>query len=267
MHSFRHSGKLGDIIYSLPAVKALGGGSYFVDHRTEYLQKPPLGEQAAKMMADLLLTQDYVRHAALYDGRPVTCDLDRFREKAVGIHVFNAVRAQTNRITGLLFGSLAEQTRNLLIPKIAVDLPQCHWECATLPGKAKLDPWLSGIGRKHVADIVICKTERHPGKLDWNILQRFADRAIFVGLENEHFAFSRSHFAIEFYKATDFVDLAQVISGAKLFVGNQCFALALADAMSVPRAVEVWFESPNRMSGINAHYVLTRDVVERYVQP
>jgi hypothetical protein len=65
MNSFRHSGKLGDIIYSLPAVKALGGGSYFVDHRTEYLQKPPLGEQAAKMMTDLLLTQDYVRHAAL----------------------------------------------------------------------------------------------------------------------------------------------------------------------------------------------------------
>jgi hypothetical protein len=50
MNSFRHSGKLGDIIYSLPAVRALDGGSYFIDHRTEYFRKPPLGEQTARMM-------------------------------------------------------------------------------------------------------------------------------------------------------------------------------------------------------------------------
>jgi hypothetical protein len=267
MNSFRHSGKLGDIIYSLPAVKALGGGSYFVDHRTEYLRKPPLGEQAAKMMTDLLLTQDYVRHAALYDGRPVTCDLDRFRETAVGLHFFNALRAQTNRLTGILFGGLAEQARAQLIPKIELDLPQCHWDCAALPGKANVDPWLSGINNKHVADIVICKTDRHPGKLDWNMLREFANKAVFIGFENEHLAFCSSYFPVGFYKATDFVDFAQVIAGAKLFVGNQCFGLALADAMALPRVVEAWQDSPNRMSAMNAHYVLTRDVVERYVRP
>jgi hypothetical protein len=267
MNSFRHSGKLGDIIYSLPAVKSLGGGSYFVDHRTEYLRKPPLGKQAAKMMTDLLLTQHYIQHAALYDGQPVTCDLDRFREIAVGVHFFNGVRAQTNRITGMLFGGLAEQTRAQLIPKIEIDLPQCHWECAALPGKANVEPWLSGINKKRVADIVICKTNRHPGKLEWNVLRPFAQKAVFIGFETEHVAFSCSHFLVEFYKATDLVDLAEVIAGAKLFVGNQCFGLALADAMSLPRVVEVWDESPNRMSAMNAHCVLTRDIVERYVQP
>jgi hypothetical protein len=267
MHSFRHSGKLGDIIYSLPAVRALGGGSYLVDHRTEYFQKPPLGEAAAGMMTQLLRTQGYIQDAALYDGRPVTCDLDRFREKAVGIHAFNTLRAQTNHFTGLLFGSAAEQVRANIIPRIDVDLPQYHWECVALPGQANLDPWLSDISPKHIGDIIVCRTGRRPGKLDWQALAPFAQRIVFVGFEMEHLDFCRSQFSVQFYKATDFIDLAQVIAAAKLFVGNQCFGLALADAMSVPRVVEVWDESPNRMLSANAHDTLTREVIERYVQP
>jgi hypothetical protein len=267
MHSFRHSGKLGDIIYSLPAVRALGKGCYFVDHRTEYFQKPPLGELAAGMMTQLLCTQDYIHHAALYDGRPVTCDLDRFREKAVGVHVFNTLRAQSNRFAGLVFGNAAEQVRESIIPRIEVDLPQCHWECVALPGKANLDPWLSGISPKLVGDIVVCRTGRRAGSLDWRILAPFARNTVFVGFEMEHFAFCKSQFPVEFYQAADFIDLARVIAGAKLFVGNQCFGLALADAMSVPRVVEVWDESPNRMLSANAHDTLTREVIERHVQP
>lgn len=267
MHSFRHSGKLGDIIYSLPAVRALGGGSYFVDHRTEYFQKPPLGEAPAEMMTQLLRTQSYIHDAALYESRPVTCDLDRFREKAVGIHVFNTLRAQTNHFTGLIFGNAAEQARDNIIPRIPVDLPQYHWECAALPGKANLDPWLSGIDPKPVGDIIICRTGRRPGRLDWHALAPFARKTVFVGFETEHLAFCRSQFPVEFYKATDFIDLAQVIAAAKLFVGNQCFGLALADAMSVPRVVEVWDESPNRMLSANAYDTLTREVIEEHVPP
>jgi hypothetical protein len=200
-------------------------------------------------------------------GGVVPCVVDGLRDPAVGFHFFNVLRAQTNRLTGILFGNLAEQIRDQLIPRIEVDLPQCHWECAALPGKADVTPWLSGIGKKHLADIVICKTDRHPGKLDWNVLRQFAHKAIFLGFQDEHLAFASSHFPVEFYKATDLVDLARVIAGAKLFVGNQCFGLALADAMSLPRVVEVWHDSPNRMSAINAHYILTREVVERYVRP
>lgn len=267
MRSFRHSGKLGDIIYSLPAVRALGGGSYFVDHRTEYFQKPPLGEASAEMMTQLLRTQSYIHDAALYDGRLVTCDLDRFRDKAGGIHVFNFLRAQGNRFAGLLFGNAVEQMRENIIPKIEVDLPQCHWDCVSLPGKANLEPWLSGISPKHIGDIVVCKTDRYPGQLDWRMLAPFARKTVFVGLELEHFAFCESRFPVEFYKATDFVDLAQVIAAAKLFVANQGFGLALAEAMSVPRVVEVFDESPNRILSTNAHDSLTREIIEMHVSP
>ena len=57
MNTFRHSGKLGDIVYSLPAVRALGGGLMYLDYRTAYFEKPPLGKESASMMIDLLRTQ------------------------------------------------------------------------------------------------------------------------------------------------------------------------------------------------------------------
>ena len=70
MNSFRHSGKLGDIIYSLPAVRALGGGIFYVDASTTYFEKPALGRATAQMMVDLLETQEYIHGAAIFNENP-----------------------------------------------------------------------------------------------------------------------------------------------------------------------------------------------------
>jgi len=266
MNTFRHSGKLGDIIYSLPAIKALGGGSYFVDHRTEHFQKPPLGEKSAQMMVDLLRTQSYIQQADLYDGRPVTCDLDRFREGAVGVHVFNSIRSGVSRIASTFLGEAGEQITAQIAPRIEMDLPQWHWECAGLPGKAEVSaPWISGIPGKRLADIVISKTDRHPGEFDWCALREFSDRAIFVGHEDEHRAFCATHFRVNFYKAADLVDFVRVVAGAKLFVGNQSFGLALADALRTPRVAQIWDQSPNAVSGADAYRHLSRELVNVYI--
>jgi hypothetical protein len=117
-----------------------------------------------------------------------------------------------------------------------------------------------------VADIVISRTDRHPGNLDWNTLRRFAHRAVFVGLEEEYRAFCASCFPVEFHNAGDLVAFAQVVAGAKLFVGNQSFGLALADAMSVPRLVQRADDTPNHIAAANAHPIITRNLVEAYVQ-
>ena len=122
MSTFRHSGKLGDIIYSLPAVKALGGGTFYVDHRTRYPGKAPLGRQTALMMVDLLKTQDYIAQACLYEGASIQYDLDKFRDKTFHIHIFNLINRQADDIAGSLFGGLAKELRRLIIPPIEVDL-------------------------------------------------------------------------------------------------------------------------------------------------
>jgi hypothetical protein len=267
LNTFRHSGKLGDIIYSLPAVRALGGGVFYVDHVTQYREKPPLGIETAEMMIELLQTQDYIHRAALYKGEPLTHDLDRFRSKAVPAHIFNIVKAETDKAAGLLFGSFATEIRRRVIPNLEINMPQFHWESVGLPGKADPDiPWMNGIPKKPIADIVLSKTGRYCGKLDWLRLKEYASRSVFVGLEEEWQAFRSTYFDLEFYKVSSLLDFAQVVTGAKLFVGNQSFGLALADAFLVPRVAELWEPNPIRMSAVKAHHILTQDVVEAYIK-
>jgi len=266
MNTFRHSGKLGDIIYSLPAVRGLGGGIFYVDHQTQYPEKPPLGRDTALMMVDLLETQDCIQRADLYDGTPIRYDLDEFRSKALPVHIFNSIKHGTDDLAGSLFGGFVKELRRHLVPKLEVDLPQFHWESVGLPGRADLTkPWITGIQKKSLADLVVCKTVRYSGTLDWAELKPYSKRSIFVGLEHEWRSFCENYFQIDFYKAENLVDLTHVIAGAKLFVGNQSLGLALADAMLIPRVAQLWDESPNRMSPANAHRVLTHALVTTYI--
>jgi hypothetical protein len=264
--TFRHSGKLGDIIYSLPAIQARGGGAVLIDYRTSYFEKPPLGREPALMIAELLRTQDYVREAALYEDGPIDYDLDQFRAKAVLIHAFNCIRSESDQVAGALFGGVVRELRRNLIPRLEVDLPQLHWECVGLPGRVNLTrPWITGIPQKQVAEIVVSKTLRHPGSFDWSVLAPRRDRSVFLGLESEWKNFCDCHFPIAFYQVASLLEFAQVLAGSKLFVGNQSFGLALADAMLIPRAAQLWEASPNSMPPSNSYRTLTPEIVRRHV--
>jgi hypothetical protein len=266
VNTFRHSGKLGDIIYSLPAVRALGGGVFYVDHITGYMAKPPLGIETARMMVDLLETQKYIHRAALYRKESVTYDLDRFREKAVPVHFFNGMNAETDKLTELIWGGFARELRQRFVPKIEIDLLQFHWESVGLPGKPDPHvPWMTGIPKKPVSEIVICRTGRYSGAFDWSGVRRYAHRSVFLGHKEEWQAFRDAHFEIPFYKASSLLDFAQVVAGAKLYIGNQSFGLALADAMLVPRVVELCGPNPLPTSDINVHRNLEADLVEGYI--
>jgi hypothetical protein len=265
-HSFRHSGKLGDIIYSLPSVKALGGGRFFVDYRTQYFGKPPLGRSTALMILDLLETQEYIELARLYEGEPISYNLDSFRNQAVPIHLFNLIKNEMDEVAGRLFGSDVKGLRQQMIPRLQVDLPQLHWEIAGLPGQVDSTvPWITGIPKKSVADIVVCRTARHPGKFDWTALRNYANRSVFVGLEDEWRLFCQTYFVIPFYQVQNLLEFARVVAGARLFVGNQSFGLALADAMSIPRVAELWQPSPNRLARSHAHDKLSPEVIRNYI--
>jgi len=267
LNTFRHSGNLGDIVYSLPAVKALGGGIFYVDHHTGYQEKPPLGRDTGLMMTELLQTQDYIRRASLYEGQPVDYDLDRFRSKAVPVHLFNLWKHQADELAGVFFGGPVKDFRRLLIPRLEVDLPQYHWESVGLPGRANLTaPWITGIPPKPLAEIVVCRTARYPGTLAWRCLRDYARRAVFVGLEEEWAAFCREYCDLRFYRAESLLDFARVIAGARLYVGNQSFGLALAEAMLIPRVAELWETSPNRLADTKAHRALTQDLIEQYLR-
>lgn len=258
---------MGDIVYSLPTVKALGGGIFYVDHFTRYWHKEPLGKKSALMMVELLETQEYIVEAGLYDGQPVTHDLDKFRDTAVRNIGHHFVNGFMNDISNTFFGGLFNDMHNKIFNDVNMHLPLSHWRAMGQQGRLDLSkPWLTGIEKKEAAPIVVCKTPRYSGKLDWMALQEYEDRCVFIGLETEWQAFRRSFFDIKFYQVKNLLEFAMVVAGAKLYVGNQSFGLALADGMMMPRVAQLWELNPNRLPPAdNYQETLTRSFVEKYI--
>jgi hypothetical protein len=72
--------------------------------------------------------------------------------------------------------------------------------------------------------------------------------------------------AIRYRGTKTWTELAGVIRGGKLFVGNQSLAYALAEGMKVPRVLETFQDCPNcDPLGKDGHVRLTDGVIRRYV--
>ena len=72
-NNFRHGGATGDIIFSLPTIKALGGGHLFIH---------PYDRQRAESIAKLIRLQDYIASVTITQITYDCHDLDLFRNYA-----------------------------------------------------------------------------------------------------------------------------------------------------------------------------------------
>lgn len=235
---FRHSGARGDIIYSLPLVKAMGGGTFLIDPHPIPAGKPSLGIEAATMMLPLLRCLPYVQEARVYSGETISHDLDRFR--GVGETLFSEHLAHSH-------------ARALGVTLDSIDLE---------------NPWLH-VAPSRLADIVICRTGKRPGSLNWRLLKGFENRCVFVGTWNEFIDFKRD-FALEtaFHYCGDYLELARLVAGAKLVVSDQTFVFALAEGLKVPRVLEVFADAPNCLpQSSNGFTELSEPILERCLRP
>lgn len=236
--TFRHSGDLGDIIYSLPTIRAAGSGDLLIDPHRQIPWKQSLGESASRQLIELLERQDYLPHIELYDQQPIDVDLDRFRQ-------FEDVLYQQH--LALTHGAVLR----LAPAQLELDRP---W--------LKLEPFPK-------APIVVCRTERRHGQLSWELLRPYQDQCVFLGLAAEHTAFEReTELRIPLHPVHSLLEFAQVIAGAQLVVANPTFGFALAEALKIPRVQEVHWKTPNCLPlSDNGHTALTPALLERYVGP
>lgn len=228
MKQFKHSGASGDLIYSMALMRHLGGGNLFLHlHQIDWIGRHYYGSapdpfHQGRMtlddyehMRDFVLAQSYVNDFRVLDqSTEITHNLDRFRPLFVG-HPGNYVD-----IYAVAFG---------------IDDPATRAQIRTQPWLTVPTPTLLS-GR----DVVINRTTRWlPPELDpqwarWRI-EGLEQRAVFVGLESEHAAFEQATgWTIPRYATPTLLDLAAVIAGAKLFIGNQSQALALAIGLGTP---------------------------------
>jgi len=222
-NTYKHSGMLGDLIYSLPIVKHTGGGKFFLHlNQAEWIGKHyynsgvnPFHKNRMTLsdfefMREFMLAQEYITEFLPLDIKTteITHNLDRFRPLFIQ-HPGNYVDCYADSFA-ITDNSIKEQLRNT------------GW--ITVPNPTKLAD----------RDVAINRTSRWlPPQLSpiWNEWkeQGIEQRAFFLGLPDEHTAFCQATgWDIPHHPTKNLLQIAQCIAGSKVFIGNQSVALSLA---------------------------------------
>jgi len=247
VRTFKHSGNFGDIIYALPTIIALGGGILYIasgDYppliRAGAPPPFPLSSESVHQIAALLKNQPYLRDVRPYDGETVDYDLDRFRDYVVNDRALWKVHL-------------------------------AHWHLRSFQVRFDLcQPWLFNIIPNPVNNIVVMfsvKNASPSGFFNWKALEDYPDQCIFLGFENEYDEFKKyTGLDINYLMVKNIVELARIIKGSRLFVGNQCFGFALAEAMKHPRVLEVLRLRSNSLpQSCNGYLNLHQKIIDKYL--
>ncbi len=213
--TFGHSGDLGDALYSLPSIKALGGGE-LVLYRDEGVREK-FDLTRAYNLGNLVGRLPYITNWSYYD-HPVKCDYQ-----------------------------FADFRRNYNNENLAVAQAKAVGAAAILN-----EPWIDVPGFEIVGngvkrDVVFCRSHRyHDPEFPWkDIAEKYRDRAVFVGVRSEWDAFIHDIAYIPHVPTATLYEVAMVLKGADLIVSNQTASYAIAEAMKCRVALERWEKCPN----------------------
>ncbi len=237
-----HSGNAGDIIYSLPTVKELGAKHYIINLNSD----PAVGGrgitfETAKALAPLLLVQPYIERVTI-----VKCNvfleyldpdqpmegidyiLDRFRLQDVNKHHLAICHA-------LAFG-------------IHINL---------------YEKWLHVDSEEESKDyIVVALTPRYRSlsREFWIETLSTLRNIVLLGTPKEYHCVTGIHG--NFVTCKDFLEMAKIIKGAKLFIGNPSLPYAIAEGLKVKRLVELPQQPRNAYPIGENGYVVPNSVEE-----
>ncbi|MBE7939430.1 MULTISPECIES: hypothetical protein [Ramlibacter] len=222
---FKHSGNAGDIVYALPAMRSLAAGLPLSLHlkldtpayygkRAHPLGNVTFNQAMFDRLRPLLAAQPGVAACEVWQpGQAVDWDMDRMRDYPFP--------QQSGHIARWYFLTFA----------VNADLGQ---------------PWLFADPAAEFSDaIVLARSQRyHAPSIDHAFLSAYP-RVVFVGVEAEFAEMRQRIPRLEYQPVRDFLELARVIAGARLFIGNQSFPFSVAEALKVRRLLEVCHLCPN----------------------
>jgi hypothetical protein len=214
MLTFRHSGSAGDVIYSIPAILSQGGGRLLLKPNVPAHYYPGavhpsghyrLSESIAKFLVSIFETQPGITAEIDKADTEIDWDLDEFRRSGINF--------QSGHIPAYYF--------------------------YVIPGFYDLSSaWLFYPKQEHQA-IVVNKTSRYSNtNITYKFLNDLDQLIVFVGLQDEYDSFLKDVPKAAYYKTPSGIHLLQAIAGAKVFVGNQSLAFAVAEGLKVPRVLE-----------------------------
>lgn len=236
--NFLHERDSGDCIYSLASVQALGGGHYFFK---------PCEKSPFQLLEGLVACQPYITGTNIHRGEKVDVDFSTFRRGGIPWGV-----------------RLAELHANWVGAKVDWDKP---W--------LTVDPDPRSAGK-----IIVSKTARYPNNyFPWKALvARYKRDIIFVGLDQEWKAFcARVGQMVPFMRTRNLLEVARLIAGSELLIGNQSSPMAIAEGLKHPIIQEVCLSVPDcifpRKNAIHCYDgslradILGQEFVSEYVPP
>lgn len=223
--SFSHSGDLGDIIYFLPVMRALGGGQLRIT-RVQTGAIPTrcnlLADDRWRTLVALLESQDYIDSVTPADTHDADVDGDAFREP---FHTALRERHDGARDVNLVtWQAWAHQVE-----------PSCQ-----------NTPWLT-VTPNPVARYVFNRTARYTNPdFPWPAVhESLGAEAVFLGSREEHQQFVSSVGDVRYVETGNLLQAAEIIRGSEWFVGNQSCLYAVAEGMKHNALLEVWEGNPN----------------------
>jgi len=213
---FKHSGDMGDIIYSLPAIRALGGGTLYLDVNggkdSKLIQpfvKPfdrdrlRFGVDEFNFLKPLLMKQSYIKDVQPWAGEEVDHDLDKFREVFV---------------------------------QGGFNLAECHLLACGINSGNHLTPWLQAMPVKVGKDISISRSLRRQSNHDfWDSNRNFLkENGLFLGLDLEYEVFC-TVFEIKPKRQiiSDALELASYMLGTKECWSNLTLTMCIAIGLGI----------------------------------
>lgn len=205
---YGHAGDIGDIIYGLAAIKADGGGVLYTFPQPGKVREP-MTKERYELLRPLMLYQPYVH--------------DFVWSPTIKEHPINGFRSWHRS------GNLTEM----------------HFACLGLPYQ-DAGAWLTAPARGS-AKVLFHRSPRYQNPaFPWQMLaDRYRQDALFIGLEEEHKAFESAFGPVEYYRPQDFLDVASLIAGCDLFIGNQSSPAAIAEGLKHKMILEVSPQIPN----------------------
>jgi hypothetical protein len=239
MITVKHSGNVGDLIYSLPAVKQLAfimnepvtvllklnvEAHYSPDNNIHPVKDKDgkhvmLNANMFELVKPLLMAQDYVKTVKKWkEGDKVDVDLDLFRQP-------RQINTSAGNISRWYFYHHPQLTADLTTASIQIK---------------EIKPEL-------IDKILISRSQRyHNRNMDYSVLKPIEDKLMFIGVDEEYEEFkTKFDLNVERLIVKDFYDMAECIASCKFFIGNQSSPFAVAEQLKVPRIVEVYPQAPN----------------------
>lgn len=222
--NFLTSGSLGDIIYALPTIRALGGGTLYV--KESYFW-PPYGSLYTAIK-DLMLQQDCIDDVKPYPGSfpPFHYDPKIHIDYDLDLALNQPLRGRNHNIKSCLnaFG-LSNNDWNK--PFLKVEGPN-RWT-------------YKGHPFREYGLIQLTPRWRDHSQINWERVYMKMDvkgPVYFVGFQDEHLDFMDKYGYIVRLQTANILELAILIRDCKVFYGNQSVGVTIAQGLGK----EYWLE-------------------------